>query len=57
MIRTENPRRTAAVNADLMKRLNIKTIKKKMILIFYQKRKFIQLFFNTLSIGVCQRYF
>ena len=39
-------RKTAAITADLMRRLNEE---KKNILILYQKRKFLLLIFNTLS--------
>ena len=42
--------KTAAINADLMRRLNEdNSKKKKKILILYQKRKFLHLVFKTLS--------
>ena len=42
--------RTAAINADLMRRLNEDNLKiKREILILYQKREFLHLVFNTLS--------
>ena len=40
--------RTAAINADLLRRLNEDTLNEE-ILILYQKRKFLHLIFNTLS--------